>query len=562
LSGTASAWKARVEVRRARAAEEAAAPPAWKPFPGSPQERAYHSPADITGYGGAAGGGKSDLELGLALTAHRNAIIFRREYPQLRGLTERSRELVGDRGSFNENTKLWRLDDGRTVEFGAVQHEHDVGRFRGRPHDLICFDEATEFLEFQVRFLLAWLRTTVPGQRCRAVLTFNPPTTVEGEWVIPFFGPWLDEAHPNPALPGELRHFAMVDGEEVERPDGRPFVRDGETIRPLSRTFFPARLADNPALAATSYGSVLLAMPEPLRSQLYYGDFSAGLKEDAWQVIPKAWAKAAMARWREGGGDGLALTCIGMDIAQGGRDKTVLAPRYGTWFDRLDVHPGEETPDGSSAASLVLNVWRKGCCVNIDVIGVGSSPYERLVEHRVDASPINFAEGSDHTDRSGAFRMRNMRAEAYWRLREALDPEFGEGLALPPDNELLGDLTAYKFRITPGGILIEDKQDVAARLRRSTDRGDAVALAMIPRRAYLGVAGYGDAVPVKPDRPSPVRGSIDRSPRSAEERWNRGATTPAATPDGDRDDPLGPGAADNYGLADARGRRSFYERRR
>ena len=38
----------------------------WAPLPG-PQSDAYDSPADVLLYGGAAGGGKTDLLLGLAL---------------------------------------------------------------------------------------------------------------------------------------------------------------------------------------------------------------------------------------------------------------------------------------------------------------------------------------------------------------------------------------------------------------------------------------------------------------------------------------------------------------
>jgi hypothetical protein len=29
-------------------------------------------------------------------------------------------------------------------------------------------------------------------------------------------------------------------------------------------------------------------MPEPLRSQMLYGDFTVGAEDDAWQVIPSA----------------------------------------------------------------------------------------------------------------------------------------------------------------------------------------------------------------------------------------------------------------------------------
>ena len=51
-----------------------------------PQTVAYQPPADVVGYGGAAGGGKTDLALGLAITAHRHSLILRREAVHLRVL--------------------------------------------------------------------------------------------------------------------------------------------------------------------------------------------------------------------------------------------------------------------------------------------------------------------------------------------------------------------------------------------------------------------------------------------------------------------------------------------
>ena len=50
----------------------------WVPNPG-PQTDAYFCAADILLYGGQ-GGGKSDLGLGLAFTAHRRSLILRRKY--------------------------------------------------------------------------------------------------------------------------------------------------------------------------------------------------------------------------------------------------------------------------------------------------------------------------------------------------------------------------------------------------------------------------------------------------------------------------------------------------
>lgn len=466
-------------------------PPIWSPYPDGPQERAYLSDADITGYGGQAGGGKTDLALGLALTAHRRSIIFRREYPQSKGMIDRSREIIDDKGRYNGQDKVWRLDDGRMVEFGACQYPEDVRKYRGRPHDLLVIDEATEFLELQVHFLFGWLRSTVPGQRCRALLTFNPPTDSDGEWVVRFFAPWLDETHPNPALPGELRWYATVDGKEIERPDGSPFdhknqeTGEDEVIQPMSRTFFPAALKDNPVLARTNYKATLQSLPEPLRSQLLNGDFKAGREEDAWQCIPTRWVKAAIERWKTRTAPPGPMTCMGMDVAHGGKDQTVFAPRHGDWYAPLTALPGKETPDGRTAASHAIKAHKDHAIINVDAIGYGASAAERLADrppegHGVRAIAINVGAGSEFRDKSGKYKMTNIRAEGYWRLREALDPDNDPTLCLPDDPELLSDLTAPKYEITPSGIKIEAKDRIKERIGRSPDRGDAVSLAILP----------------------------------------------------------------------------------
>lgn len=491
------------ESERALLDRLATDPASWFPLPG-PQTDAYLSDADELFYGGAAGGGKTDLLIGLATTAHRRSIIFRREYPQLRSIIDRSREIIGERGTFNGSDNIWRLADGRVLEFGAAQNFDAVKKYQGRPHDLKAFDELPNFTESQYRFLIGWTRTTRVGQRTRIVGAGNPPTSAEGEWVIRRWAPWLDGQHPHPAEPGELRWYAVIDGIDTEVEDGASFERKGELITPKSRTFIPARLTDNPYLMAAGYTATLQAMPEPLRSQMLYGDFSAGAEDDPWQVIPTAWVRAAQSRWRPDGRPTITdrhgstrpapLTALGVDVARGGRDKTALSRRYGAWFAEVETHPGSSTPDGATVARLILQALTEGGYANIDAIGVGASVYDLCVQQAANVRPVINSAGTSEYDRSHTLTFTNVRAYAYWSLREALDPDKGDGLALPPDPELLADLCAPRWTMRTNGVQVEPKEQIIERIGRSPDKGDAVVLAALITGGlpYQG-AGWDDA---------------------------------------------------------------------
>jgi hypothetical protein len=187
---------------------------AWSPNPG-PQAQAFACKADELFYGGQAGGGKTDLGLGLALTAHKRSLILRRINKDAVKLVERVAQILGHRDGYNGQFQRWKLGD-KLIEFAGCEHEDDKHRFKGDPHDLIYIDEGTDFLQSQYRFVIGWNRSPNPRQRCRVVVGSNPPTTSEGLWVIKHWAPWLDPLHPRPAKPGELRWFTTgEDGEDV-----------------------------------------------------------------------------------------------------------------------------------------------------------------------------------------------------------------------------------------------------------------------------------------------------------------------------------------------------------
>ena len=457
-------------------------PVIWRPLPG-PQFMAYCSKADIIGFGGSAGGGKSSMAVGKALTQHKRSMILRREATQLTGIIDEMATLLGSRDGYNGSERIWRLD-GRQIEFGSTPNLGDEAKYQGRPHDLLVFDEAANFLEQQVRFLLGWLRTTDPKQHCQALLTFNPPTTVEGRWLIAFFAPWLDKSHPNPAKPGELRWFAMVGGKEVEVPNGEPFQSGADLVKPISRTFIPSRVADNPYLMGTGYEATLQALPEPLRSQMLYGDFNAGMEDDPWQVIPTAWVEAAQARWKKP--DRLeVMDVMGVDVARGGRDKTIIARRHGAWFDEALVYEGSASPDGPTVAGLVVAAMRNQAVICIDVIGVGSSPYDFLNQMGQQVVGVNVSERARGLDLSGRLKFKNLRSELWWRMREALDPTNNRGICLPPDKRLLADLCAATWEMAGETIYVASREQIEKKIGRSPDFASAYVLALMdyPKRS-------------------------------------------------------------------------------
>jgi len=470
-----------------------ATPEPWTPLPG-PQSMAYESEADVVGYGGAAGGGKTHLAIGLSLTRHKRIAIFRQNGTELTAINDDIAAIVGSRDAYNGSDKIWRMSrfDGEPmqIELGSFPAPGMEQRYRGRPHDLLIFDEAAEMRELSVKFLMGWLRTTDPNQRCRALLCFNPPTSVEGRWILNYFGPWLDKKHPNPAQPGELRWFATKDGVELEVEDSAPFDHDGETITPTSRTFVPSRITDNPYLMGTGYLRQLQSMPEPLRSQLLYGDFHAGVEDDPWQVIPTAWVEAAMARWTPQVKLPV-MDSVGVDVAMRGADNTVLARRHGMWFDKPIVYRGDQCPDGATIAGYVVAAVRDKAVIHIDLFGVGAQPFGHLMGVGQQVIGCNVGEPARGIAKDGRVQFRNWRSELWWRMREALDPNANTGICLPPDKNLLADLCTPKWKLTGSAIQVQGRQEIMDKLGKSPDYASAYILGLLdtPKRNAMLALG-------------------------------------------------------------------------
>lgn len=369
------------------------------------------------------------------------------------------------------------------IQVDEVNHYITKGGFVNKN----CFDEIPDFLKSQFTFIKIWNRTTKPGQRCRVVCTGNPPTTPEGLWVIEYWAAWLDPRHPNPAKEGELRWYVTTKHGEDREVDGpgphRLEYEDGsfEEIRAKSRTFIRARLQDNPFLMKTDYAANLDAMPAELRAAYRDGRFDLALEDNPRQVIPTSWVIAAQERWRKHPHppDAIPMCAMGIDPAAGGKDETVLAPRYDGWFAPLIAIPGAKTPLGSDVAAVAIAKRKDQALLVVDMGGgYGGGVAQTLGENDIEYVAHKGAETATGRTRDGKLGFVNKRSQIYWRFREALDPDQtgGSPIMLPDDARLMADLTAPSFTVGRRGIEVEPKEDVVARLGRSPDRGDAVVM--------------------------------------------------------------------------------------
>ena len=216
--------------------------------------------ARIIGYGGAAGGGKSDallisLFVGILSNPGAKCAFFRRKFPQLEGAggaIMRSKELFTDfpGAKWNGTRRRWTfesLNDG-IIEFKHIQNEDDVYDYNSQQFDYVAFDEATQFTRFQYRYLTTRNRVTVNGVYPLFVMATNP---------------------------GNIGHMWFKDEfvsiGEYEKPH-EVEIRPGKYE---THMFIPAKLKDNIILEDRDrgYRDVLEGLDEIERRRLLEGDW-------------------------------------------------------------------------------------------------------------------------------------------------------------------------------------------------------------------------------------------------------------------------------------------------
>ena len=457
-----------------------------------PQTVAYSTPALVTGYGGAAGGGKSSLLAMLAYQMHQRSIIYRANASDMENILDDLEKFSGgDKAGRNLQSGRWYFSDrpGHMVRWAGISKPGSETRLQGHPFDFIGVDEATQIARFKLEYLRTWNRSIDPKQRVRCLYTFNPPGEnnlpgVDPTWVIDYFAPWVDERHENPAtLLGEIRYFIPDEEtglEDVEVPNGMPVMqligdREEVEVIPEPRTFIPARVDDNPFLARTGYKQQLLRQKEPYKSQMLFGDFRRAIIDQPFQLYPGDWIKKAQDRWRPDGRY-RDMDAVGVDPARGGKASTVFSRRHGFWWDELVRVPGFECNTGRDVGTKAIMLQENDAPICIDSNGIGASPYDFLTDKQtVEVIGSKGQESAPHhLARIDHQKMANLRVALMWCLRKILDPDNGVEPALPNEKRLRSQMVIPTFFIQAKKLHVTTKEDMEEIYGQSIDDLDAV----------------------------------------------------------------------------------------
>ena len=122
----------------------------WTPQPG-PQEKAIRATfVDELFFGGSRGGGKSDYLLGsfasdvIEYGEHWRGILFRRTYPELDEIIERSRAIYYDMfpgAEYKVGSHTWQFPNGASLRMRHIESEMDADHYQGHQYSIIMWDE-------------------------------------------------------------------------------------------------------------------------------------------------------------------------------------------------------------------------------------------------------------------------------------------------------------------------------------------------------------------------------------------------------------------------------------
>ncbi len=240
-----------------------------------------------------------------------------------------------------------------------------------------------------------------------------------------------------------------------------------------------------------------------LYKQQGLGEFAA---DDELGLLPLAWIERAMERGIELRHSGQSLgymTSAGVDVSDGGKDKSIVAPCHGLHVGDL-IQLKSAGRDGDSVSRMmsevgqVVNILDENDMANpvavVDNNGAGAGFTARLKEIAEQKHKNWSVQGfmaQQKVDKRIALpdkiKAKDLRSAGYLLLAHLLDPDKGHDISLPDDKELKLELSVIQRlpEDSEGRIKIEPKDMIRKRIGRSTDRADAVMQGLTAQRVAV-----------------------------------------------------------------------------
>lgn len=199
--------------------------------------------------------------------------------------------------------------NGALLKFSHMQHESNMYDHKGGQYSLVIFDEATDFTEEMIVYLLSRMRNAYVNYRPQMFLMTNPDYhSFLRKWIEDFY---LDNRGiPLPERTGVKRYFVRQGNNmlwETDRSKLEELYGKGSDSGITSFTFIGANCLDNPPLlkAQPDYLSKLKSLPQIEMERLLLGSWfareqSAGFFKREWVsmvTLPNLKTKKRVRAW-------------------------------------------------------------------------------------------------------------------------------------------------------------------------------------------------------------------------------------------------------------------------
>lgn len=246
----------------------------WWPI--NPQQQAaLECQAEFLLFGGASGGGKSDVLCADGMQEYENpnlrGLLLRKSYGEMNQLMDRMADIYKPFGArWKGDDHTWIFPSGAKIRTGYMASDLDVGKYQGNPYSWLGVDEAGAQSENRIRKILPWLSSTDPRLRVRARFTANPGG--EGmAWLLKVFLRGKCPIHKPATFAERDREFTSVWPGRVY--SGSRWQSDeGQTFKTVA--FIPSLVTDNPLYDKKKIDS-LMSQTAEVQEHLLHGCWCA-----------------------------------------------------------------------------------------------------------------------------------------------------------------------------------------------------------------------------------------------------------------------------------------------